>query len=488
LLLGGLLAALGWSVPVHAATRFVDGTPSPKISDWDVPSLPGGVPNSCLVKTDPCATIAHAVAVALADDVIQLTNFPFVAFDNHDVMVTKNLTFEGVCKGNCAVPVKVNARGNGRHFAINSGVTVVMSNLDLYGGSGATGGSISNSGTLTLRGCKVRGNVALQDGGGIFVGQGGTLVVESSDCLDNTAANGGCVSNDGGVVTFTQSTFTRNTVDHGGGVVRNSRNGVLTVASSVFNLNSAIDGGAIDLVTGTLTVTKSTFASNAAERGGAIHDASPTARSDIDASTFSLNSADAAGGAIHHGGAGATMNIVNSTFSRNDSGDEGAAVYNGNSGNVTSVKVISSTFYHNTAQNGGALYNEKSLEMNNSIVTESFTGGSLGAACSPNNVAFTGTGNLVGTGSRDFSCNASAIFNIGWITGFDTTLQDNDGPKQGTQAAPTLTHALLAGSNAIDRISSLSCLAPDGSLLASDQRTAVRPQGGRCDIGAVEQQ
>jgi len=50
-------------------------------------------------------------------------------------------------------------------------------------------------------------------------------------------------------------------------------------------------------------------------------------------------------------------------------------------------------------------------------------------------------------------------------------LADNGGP--------TLTHALLAGSPAID--------AALGACPAIDQRGVVRPVGGGCDVGAVEQ-
>jgi hypothetical protein len=50
-------------------------------------------------------------------------------------------------------------------------------------------------------------------------------------------------------------------------------------------------------------------------------------------------------------------------------------------------------------------------------------------------------------------------------------LADNGGP--------TLTHALLAGSPAIDA-------ADDSVCPSSDQRGAARPQGPHCDIGSFE--
>jgi hypothetical protein len=50
-------------------------------------------------------------------------------------------------------------------------------------------------------------------------------------------------------------------------------------------------------------------------------------------------------------------------------------------------------------------------------------------------------------------------------------LADNGGP--------TLTHALLAGSAAIDAANTTVCP-------ATDQRGVARPQGAGCDVGAFE--
>jgi len=55
-------------------------------------------------------------------------------------------------------------------------------------------------------------------------------------------------------------------------------------------------------------------------------------------------------------------------------------------------------------------------------------------------------------------------------------------PKLGTLASnggPTKTHALLAGSPALDAASGADCP-------AKDQRGVVRPQGTGCDIGSYE--
>ena len=70
----------------------------------------------------------------------------------------------------------------------------------------------------------------------------------------------------------------------------------------------------------------------------------------------------------------------------------------------------------------------------------------------------------------DVTCFAGATDQVVTDAGLGP-LADNGGP--------TLTHALLAGSPAIDA-------ADDGVCPATDQRGVVRPQGMGCDVGAYE--
>jgi hypothetical protein len=57
-------------------------------------------------------------------------------------------------------------------------------------------------------------------------------------------------------------------------------------------------------------------------------------------------------------------------------------------------------------------------------------------------------------------------------------LEDNGGP--------TLTHALVTDSPALDRIDRAACTDNDGQRVHDDQRGVRRPQGPACDIGAFE--
>ncbi len=57
-------------------------------------------------------------------------------------------------------------------------------------------------------------------------------------------------------------------------------------------------------------------------------------------------------------------------------------------------------------------------------------------------------------------------------------LQDNGGPA--------LTHALLAGSEAIDATTAQGCIGEGGIPLPTDLRGAPSIAGLRCDVGAFE--
>ena len=71
----------------------------------------------------------------------------------------------------------------------------------------------------------------------------------------------------------------------------------------------------------------------------------------------------------------------------------------------------------------------------------------------------------------DGSCNPNGTTDQSFTDALLGPLADNGGP--------TLTHALLAGSPAIDA-------ADAGVCPATDQRGVARPQGAGCDVGAFE--
>ncbi|MCG8653202.1 MAG: hypothetical protein MI861_25400, partial [Pirellulales bacterium] len=234
-----------------------------------------------------------------------------------------------------------------------------------------------------------------------------------------------------------------------------------TVTNSVLSVNAATDdGGAIYATSSAiLRITDSTLAGNhAGDGGGAIH--VDRAGMFLDNSTLSQNTARVGGGvSIVSGGIAAT----NSTWSGNSAQFGGAII------NVAgNVKVANSTLAANTGVNGDSLYSVGAFGQpinffGNSIIT--------GSVDTPTQ-----------TGNHNLFSNTVTITGTGNLQNMDPKL----GPLQ-NNGGPTPTHALLAGSPALNA-GDPNAVAGVGGVPQFDQRGTGfgRVDGGRVDIGAFE--
>jgi hypothetical protein len=221
--------------------------------------------------------------------------------------------------------------------------------------------------------------------------------------------------------------------------------------------------------------------------------------------TVSGNTTDIAGGGIWNG---ATLTLANSTVSENIAGDGGGIYNNGTltltnstvSGNTawaggglgggegvnlySTSTLINSTVSGNTARSGegGGILNAGTLALINSTVS--------------GDIAFLGT--LTSTSTlMDGACDeglrgvaASDGYNIespGNTCGFDqetdqvsVSADDLKLAELADNGGPTMTHALLSGSVAIDVIPADMC------EVTEDQRGF--PRDSMCDVGAFEVQ
>jgi len=207
---------------------------------------------------------------------------------------------------------------------------------------------------------------------------------------------------------------------------------------------------------GTLNVFDSTFSHNGS---GAIYNSGLLT---VDGSTFDHNQAEQHGGAIYNTNGGAT--VSNSTFSANVAGGTGGAIYSyPDSRPELPFTITHCTFTANYAPGGfGAIavntYGGGGIALYNSLLV-----GNVDSDHETNcGSVTTGSGNIDGDGS----CPDSQQMDL---SALDTALADNGGP--------TLTHALLAGSIAINAGDPQYCT-------RTDQRGVQRM--GRCDAGAFE--
>ncbi len=321
-----------------------------------------------------------------------------------------------------------------------------------------------------------------------------------------TGDNGGGILNDNSTLTIAHCTVNQNTIvsassNNFGGGIHNS--GTMTLNQVIVNNNNAVwsgqgsavpSGGGISN-TGTMTIIAGTVQSNYGFwSAGGIYN---TGMLTITGSTISDNRTDnpghfgAYGGGIVNGG---TMTIQDSTISGNTAlggdlqGGEGGGISGNNNTIINSTiagnsalrgggvagggNIAHTTFSTNSAsRDGGALYLTSSLELGNTILKAGTSGANI----------FNNGGSLITHGYNICSDDGSGFLNgPGDQINTDPIL----GPLQ-NNGGPTLTHALLPGSPAIDMGDPNFTPPP-----YYDQRGPIfwRIRNDRIDVGSFEVQ
>jgi CSLREA domain-containing protein len=235
-----------------------------------------------------------------------------------------------------------------------------------------------------------------------------------------------------------------------------------------------VQGGGV-YNTADLTITNSTLSNNrAVSRGGGIFNMGATVT--LTNSTVSGNSSGYGAGLNNRSG---TMYLTNSTVSGNDAAapavqpfPEDYVGYGGGIFNTGSIAISNSVIVKNYAfDDGGGIDNSTgSVTLSNTIVAQNFAVG-YGPNCdySQRNPITSLGYNLMESG---LWCGSPVTEDRVVSDAMVGPLADNGGPTE--------THALLAGSPAID------AGGPDCPPPATDQRGVTRPQGASCDIGSVE--
>ena len=381
-----------------------------------------------------------------------------------DLVINKNLTITG--PGADSLTVKAADLYTVGIFQINSGM-VSISGLKLSDGNGNiiktydpnTGLPSSNE----------------YHGGAIYIA-GGTVTLTNCTLSNNTANYGGAIYLAGGSLAVTGSTISGNNIGNGYGGGIYVGNGSLEVASSTISGNIAGWGGGLDISGGTATIANSTISGNTAKEY--------TTQSQPG---YSYNGT---GGGIYIS-SNVTVTVTNSTISGNRA--QGTNVISGTNQiqpgaeggggicNLGVLTIVNSTVTANQArtnQGGGINTALGTLQLSNSILANSIL------INSANN---TSNSDLIGNRTSGVSGNYNLVQSGATITGSNNIAgQAANLGALANSGGPTQTHALLAGSPAIN--------AGSNALIASgvttDQRGAgfARIQGGTVDIGAWETQ
>ena len=238
-------------------------------------------------------------------------------------------------------------------------------------------------------------------------------------------------------------------------VLQITRGTVFISGLTIRHGNSPTDGGGIfNDVSSTLTVSRSTVTANSAYSGGGIYNLGTLTISD---STVSHNTAQFVGGGIRNRG---ELSLINATISGNRTEEAGAGISSDATLSVTNSTV---TDNRTASRGGGGIWTRFSgtTELINTIVANNPSGGDCSGAV-------TSDGHNL---DSDNTCNLTHPADLPSVDPLLGPLEDHGGP--------TLTHALLPGSPAIDA-------GDDGATSVTDQRGIVRPQVAATDIGAYE--
>jgi hypothetical protein len=318
-----------------------------------------------------------------------------------------------------------------------------------------TGGPLVLSKNVTIDGADAP-SLALSGGGVdrvLIIDPGANVTVKNLSIRDGWGwqVAGGVLNN--GTLTLDHATVTNNTMATDAGDFWQGGGGI-------YNGEGA-----------TLTLVDSTVADNtAAWAGGGIYSYF-NANTNIVRSTISGNLANDVGGGLR---LLSSAEISNSTISGNEStGWYGGAFF------LTDgvVNMTNTTVVDNISPGGGpaavfvGTFGDGSATLNvaNSIIANNQTEGCFLAPFGAGTVAINSLGTNVFSDANCFPIGSDQIVGAAGLG----PLADNGGP--------TLTHALLAGSPAID--------AANGTLCpAIDQRGVARPQGAACDSGSFELQ
>ncbi|MEW6401884.1 MAG: CSLREA domain-containing protein [Chloroflexota bacterium] len=312
----------------------------------------------------------------------------------------------------------------------------------------AATGDLDLSGILAIQGESA--DRIIIDGNGtdrVFEIRPGATVVVSGVTIRNgnpgSGAGGGGILVSGGAprakLTLVNSAVLNNTAVNGGGIQNLGNGATAIIENSWINSNAASTMGGGIANSGTLTILNSTFDQNQARTGGGIDHA------------------------------GFSMNLTNVTFSSNQASDDGGGIYN-----RADAIFLNVTLTGNIAdgpETGGNIFNDSgSLAIRNSIVANSEADGNC----------FNSEGLINSRGHNLESGDTCGFAAAGDQVNLDPLLDD-----LASNGGGTLTHALLAGSPAIDAGDDTNCP-------GTDQRGYSRPFDGDgngtavCDIGAFE--
>jgi len=240
-----------------------------------------------------------------------------------NISINRSVTIQGNGSPNSVI---IDARGLNRIFSITSNQEVRFVNI-----------TFKNGYTLNHGGAVYKGDIV--------------TTIRFTNCifLNNTANQGGAISNNGNNMILEYCTFTNNRANQGGAIY-NAGNNVYVISSNFNNNRATQDGGAIASYRQNMYILNCNFANNTAIRGGALSHYGSNIN--ISTSNFTNNRATHGGG-IYSEGSYRTLtgcNFINNTATQN-----GGAINNG----LSYVNIAYNRFLNNTDSHGLTIFSQR---------------------------------------------------------------------------------------------------------------------------------
>lgn len=341
-------------------------------------------------------------------------------------------------------PVENELGGGGGIHVIQTGEgvpgKVTVSGGTIEGNESWRGGGVhvGEGGTLEMTGGSVIGNVSATNGGGVHLGRGSAFTLNGGE-ISNNSTNVGA-----GVYVYADASFTMKkgvisynaAVGSGGGVA--SLGNVTMIGGEISNNSANVGGGGVLVQNSAFVMENGAICGNSAETGGGVYVWDKGSSFAISgAGKINGNTATGNGGGVYCNGCVFTM--TGGTIGGFSADDKNEAAYGGGVYIVNTTATISGgAIGSNTAASGGGLYVQNRNDNDNDgaadyIVT--ISGGTISgntAATNGGGVFIDGTFKLSGgnISGNNFSTDGSKNSNV-YLSG-TTTIAINGKLKDGT--------------------------------------------------------
>jgi predicted outer membrane repeat protein len=271
--------------------------------------------------------------------------------------------------------------GCGGAIAMDSTGRLGLTNSTLELNSGAFGGAVCTSGSLTSISSDLVFNHVTGSGGAVYLFPNGVMNLNGGALNGNSATIGGAVilAGNGARVTLRSTgqpiSISGNQATHSGGAIYNDPTnvqGYLKISHANFTGNAAPPnvllsgyGGAIADRGAGMVLTDSTFRQNQGRFGGAVYVGTPGLSASIQRVTFDQNVASRLGGGLYADTQGTTVTLTDGVFTSNHAQAGGAVARH-----AATLTILNSSITSNTAQSGGGLYNDSGPQPANGGYTE----------------------------------------------------------------------------------------------------------------------